>query len=526
MRRALLALLLVGAAPAVAPALPDVAIRGGTVYTGADAPPFRGDVEVTGDRISYVGPSRRGAARRVIDARGKLVTPGLIDAHTHPDTYLRSPDAAVRTNVAWLAQGVTTIVTGVDGYGTPDVVADARALAAKGIGTNTVPFVGFGAVRRRVLGASARAPDADELAKMRALVAGAMCQGAAGFSTGLFYAPQRYASTEEVIAVAREAGSRGGLYDTHQRDESDYSIGLMASTREALRIGREAAMPVHIAHLKALGVAVHGQAPALVALIEAARRAGQDVTADQYPWLASGSAVDAALVPGWALDGGYRAMIARLADLAAMARIRPEMQANLRRRGGAASLLLTSAGQPWTGRTLAQVAAAWRVDPIDAALRILRVPNAARTDPAGAAVASFNMVDRDVDLIMRQPWVVTSSDGSDGHPRQFATFPRKYQAYVRQRRVITLADFVRRSTGATADIYRLAGRGYLRAGYAADVAVIDPARYAPRADYLHPRVPSAGVAAVLVNGRVALLNGRATGALAGRVLLRAPPRGC
>jgi N-acyl-D-amino-acid deacylase len=273
-------------------------------------------------------------------------------------------------------------------------------------------------------------------------------------------------------------------------------------------------------------VTVQGQAPALIALIEAARRAGQDVTADQYPWLASGSAVDAALVPGWALDGGYRAMIARFDDPAAMARIRPEMQANLRRRGGAASLLLTSAGQPWTGRTLAQVAAAWRIDPIDAALRILRVPDATRSDPAGAAVASFNMVDRDVDLIMRQPWVVTSSDGSDGHPRQFATFPRKYRLYVQQRRVISLGDLVRRSTGATADIYRLDRRGYLRGGYLADVAVIDPAVYAPRADYLRPRVPSAGVTAVLVNGRVALLNGTVTGTLAGRVLLRAPPRGC
>ncbi|WP_406698062.1 N-acyl-D-amino-acid deacylase family protein [Sphingomonas qomolangmaensis] len=504
----------------------DVVIRGGTLYSGGEGAAVVGDVEIAGDRIVYVGPSRGTAAARVIDAAGKIVAPGFIDPHTHPDSYIRSADPVARRNLPWLAQGVSTIIHGVDGGGSPDVAADAARLEASGIGTNVARFVGFGAVREAVLGQNDRAPTPAELAQEKALVAKAMCEGALGLSTGLFYAPQSFATTEEVIAVAREAGSRGGMYDTHQRDESSYTIGLLGSTREAIRIGREAAMPVHFAHLKALGVDVHGQAPQLIAEIEAARAAGIDVTADQYPWDASGSSVDASLVPRWAVDGGYRAMIARFDQPATIARIKPEMAENLRRRGGADSLLLTSAGHPWTGRTLAQMGQAWGIDPIDAAIRILRVANPRGTGAAGSAVASFNMADRDIDLIMRQPWVVTGSDGSDGHPRQYATFPRLYAEYVRKRRVIDLATMIRRSTGKVADMYKIEQRGYLRAGYFADVVVFDPEDYAPRADYVNPNEPAAGVTSLFVNGVLALEDGAATGATAGRALLRARPAGC
>lgn len=526
LRRFLLVCVALCADPAFAASKVDVAIRGGTIYTGADAPTMTGDVEIAGDRIVYVGPARRTAAVRVIDARGKIVAPGFIDPHTHPDSYIRADDPKRRLNLPWLAQGVSTIVIGADGNGTPDVAADVRRLEASGIGTNVAPLVGFGAIRTRVLGAVDRAPDAAELEREKALAAAAMCQGAYGLSTGLFYAPQSYAKTDEVIAVAREAGRRGGLYDTHQRDESNYTIGLIGSVREAIAIGRAAGAPVHFAHLKALGVDLHGQAPAVIAEIERARAAGQDVTADQYPWLASGTSLDAALIPNWALDGGYPAIIARFADTTMLDRIRAEMRENLRRRGGAASLLLTSAGQPWTGKTLAQMGESWNLDPVDAAIRILRVRNAKGTRAAGIAVASFNMVDRDVDLIMKQPWVVTASDGSDGHPRQHATFPRKYQVYVRERKVIPIGDFIRRSTGLTADIYGIAGRGYLRPGYYADVVVFDPVRYAPRADYVRPREPSVGVDALFVNGRLALAAGAVTGVAAGRALLRSSPAHC
>ena len=523
MKRTILCLGALLLASAAAPRAPrqsfDILIRGGEIHNGEGRAPFTGSVGIRGDRIAYVGPNRAGlSGRRVIDARGMAVLPGLIDVHTHPDSYIRADSAEARLNAPWLMQGVTTIFTGVDGYGTPDVGKDAAALERSGIGTNIVPYVGFGGVRRRVLGASAARPNAEQLARMQKLVAGAMCDGAVGFSTGLFYAPQSFADTEEVIALAREAAKRGGVYDSHQRDESSYTIGLIGSVREAIRIGREAGMPVHFAHLKALGVDVHGQAPAVVAEIERARSAGLDVTADQYPWLASGSNLEASLIPRWAVDGGTEAMRKRFDDPALLEMIRAEARDNLRRRGGADSMLLTSAGQAWTGKRLSEMAKAWGMDPIDAAIRILR--QSERT-----AIASFNMRQDDVDLIMKQKWVVTGSDGSDGHPRQYATFPELYRAYVLGRKVITFRDFVRRSTGAPADMFKLKDRGYLRPGYAADVLVLDKARYRPRATYVEPRQLSEGVRALLVNGKVAVDGYRMTGLAAGRALLRKPPRG-
>jgi N-acyl-D-amino-acid deacylase len=322
-----------------------------------------------------------------------------------------------------------------------------------------------------------------------------------------------------VIALAKEAAVRGGIYDTHQRDESSYTIGLLESVAEVLRIGREAGLPVHFAHLKALGTDVHGQAPRVIAAIEAARASGQDVTADQYPWSASGTALEPALLPQWVQDGERPAMLRRLTQDDVRAKVLPEMRENLRRRGGAQSLLLTSAGAPWTGKTLAQVAAEWNVEPVEAALRIIRA------DERSTAAASFNMNEDDIRAIMRQPWVVTSSDGSDGHPRQYATFPMKYTKYVVQEKVLDLAEFIRSSTSRTADMFKLERRGRLAPGYFADIVVFDPARYAPRADYVHPQLLAAGVDAVLVNGRLAVRAGDLTGEAAGRVLLRTPPAG-
>lgn len=521
---------------AAAPRHVDTLIKGGTIYSGGEGAAFVGDVAILGDKIVYVGPSAAISADHVVAARGLIVAPGLIDAHSHPDTYIRSKDARQRWNAPWLTQGVSTIVIGVDGIGNPEVASEAGQLAASGIGTNIVPFVGFGAVRQRVLHDEARPPSPAELQEMKGLVAKAMCEGATGLSTGLFYAPQSFATTEEVIAVTREVGLRGGMYDTHQRDESTYTVGLLASVGEAIRIGREAGTPVHFAHLKALGVDVQGQAPEIIALIDQARASGVDVTADQYPWLASGSSLEAALVPRWAVDGGVEAMFHRFDDPASLARIQSEMRENLRRRGGPESILLTSADRAWTGKTLAAVATEWSVTPEDAAIRILRYHppgQVASTTPRvvqngdNGSIASFNMSDPDVDLIMKQPWVVTSSDGSDGHPRQYATFPQKYSVYVRARHVIDTANFIRHSTGLTADIYKLDRRGYLKAGYFADVLILDPDAYRPRADYVHPKVLSVGVKALWVNGRLSVEDSQVTGAAAGRALLRSPPpAGC
>jgi N-acyl-D-amino-acid deacylase len=509
------------ARPADATSPADVLIHGGMVYSGANSPMSHDDVVIVGDRIAYVGPdgAKLYDAKTVVDARGRIVAPGFIDVHTHPDSYIRSDDAKQRLNAPWLFQGATTIFIGVDGYGSPDVARDRAWFERQGVGTNLVSYVGFGAVRQWVLHEDARAPSGAELNQMRKLVAKGMCEGAIGFSTGLFYAPQSFAKTDEVVALAREAAIRGGFYDTHQRDESSYSIGLLGSVNEVIQIGREAAIPVHFAHIKALGVDVQGQAPQVIAAIDAARKAGQDVTADQYPWNASGSNLESSLLPRWAVDGGRSALLKRLDSDAQRAKIRTEMAENLRRRGGAESLLMTSANAPWTGKRLSQMAQVWSLEPTEAALKMIR-------SGKGTDVASFNMREDDIRLFMRQPWVVTSSDGSDGHPRQYATFPMKYTKYVRQDKVISLDDFIRSSTSRSADMFKLDHRGYLKEGYFADVVVFDPERYAPKADYLHPRRLSQGVEELWVNGVAAIHAGKLTGQAAGRVLRHEPTGNC
>jgi len=494
----------------------DLVLRGGTIYSGTDAP-FVGDVAITGDRISYVGRKAPGDAGRVIDARGLIVAPGFIDPHTHVDAMLGGSDAAERLVLPFLMQGVTTAFIGSDGYGDPDTAKVLGSAASRPVGINYAAFVGFGAVRTKVIGQDDRAPTPAELSEMKAFVAKAMCSGALGFSTGLFYAPQNFAKRDEVVALAKEAAVRGGIYDSHIRDESSYTIGLAAAIDEAVAVGREAGMPVHIAHIKALGVDVHGEAPAIIAKIEAARAAGQVVHADQYPWSASGTGLSASLLPRWAEDGGRAAMLKRFDEPETLARIRTEMRENLRRRGGAASLLITSGPDDLLGRTLEEIAKESGAEPVDAAVAVLR--------RAPVGVASFNQSEADIAAFMKQPWVMTSSDASTGHPRLYGSFARKYDTYVKTEKVIPLRDFIERSTAFPADAFSLEGRGRLKPGAFADVIAFDPATFAPRADYTQPTLFAKGIRAVVVNGKVAVEDGAPTGIAAGRALPRTPKAG-
>jgi N-acyl-D-amino-acid deacylase len=502
------ALMCLGAA---APARVDLIIRGGTVFTGDDAP-FVGEIAIVGDRIRAVGPQMNLPARQTIDARGMIVAPGFIDPHTHMGDALASAEATTRLIAPFLMQGVTTAFIGNDGGGAPEIGETLARARQRPVGINYATYVGFGAVRERVIGAADRVPTPRELARMKALVATAMCEGALGLSTGLFYAPQSFARTGEVVAVAKEAATRGGRYDSHIRDESSYTIGLTAAIDEALTIGREARLPVHIAHIKALGVDVQGQAPAIVARIAAAQRAGQRVTADQYPWNASGTSLVAALVPRWAQDGGRAAMLRRFDDLQIAGRVQRDMAENLRKRGGAAALLITEGIEK--GRTLAEVATARALDPVAAAIATIRA-----ADPG---VVSFNQTEADIATFMRQPWVMTGSDASTGHPRVYGSFARKYDQYVVTSKVLTLRQFIERSSRLTADIFGLRGRGRLRAGSYADAVVFDPKHYAARATYADPERLAAGVRTVIVNGIVAVDDGQLTGRAAGRALPQRP----
>ncbi|HTZ57517.1 MAG TPA: D-aminoacylase [Acidobacteriaceae bacterium] len=487
----------------------DVILRNGEVLDGSGSPPIHTDVGISGDRIAFVGSSAGKKAKRVIDATGLIITPGFIDPHTHTAGDLSDPKR--RQNTPYLMQGVTTVATGNDGD-SPENIGDTLATWNKqGIGTNAVLFIGQGTVRREVMGMSDAKPTPEQMRKMEALVNTAMNEGAIGLSTGLYYAPGSYSTTEEVIALARVAARHGGIYDTHMRDESSYNIGLLNAVRETLRIGKEADIPVMISHIKALGADVWGQSKDVIALIDAARAAGIQATASQYPYDASGTSVTASLVPRWAEANGN--LLKNIDDPNLHARLVKEMTENLRRRGGAETLLMTSAkDKSIVGKNLAQIAQERHVSPIEAALEIIRA--------GGSDVASFNMKESDIEAFMKQPWVMTCSDGSTGHPRKYGTFPRKIHVYVYEKHVLSLEAAVRSSTSLPAKTLQLKDRGLLKAGYYADVLAFDPKTFIDRATYQDPTILATGVQYLLVNGQFAVDKGKLTSTLAGRALKR------
>jgi N-acyl-D-amino-acid deacylase len=497
----------------------DVLVRGGMVYDGGGGPARRVDVGIRGDRIVFVGNAAQSRPRavRTIDATGLLVAPGFIDPHTHSFEGLPYLSEERRKNAGALMQGVTTVVTGADGRGPLEVAHALAEAEQRGIGVNTYALAGFGTVRFRVMGNSSAPATPAQVDSMKALIAKAMGEGAFGVGSGLFYAPQSYASTEEVIAVLKGATPFGGVYDTHQRDESSYTIGLLNSVREAIRIGREAGLTTNLGHVKALGVDVWGYADSVLALMREARAAGHMVVADQYPWTASGTSLGASLLPRWSQAGGRDSLLLRIADSATRERILAEMRENLRRRGGDSTLLITSgAAGSHAGKTLRQVAAERRAGAVETALELIATIG-------DLGVASFNMNERDIETFMRDPFVMTGSDGSGGHPRLYGTYPRKIRRYVLDKPVISMERMIQASSGQVAEVYGIPERGRIREGNFADVIVFDPATIREQATYVAPEKLSTGMRWVFVNGRVAVEDGAPTGALAGRAL-RKPAR--
>ena len=487
----------------------DVLLRGGEVFDGSLAPGKIADVGIRGDRIVFIGDGSKIQASRIIDAKGLVVCPGFIDPHAHVLDDLS--DSARNANEPYLMQGVTTVITGNDGAGPIQSGATLDKWTKQGIGTNAALYIGQGAVRREVMGMSDAAATSDQLAKMKSLVDRGVKEGALGMSTGLYYAPGSYATTEEVIELAKVAAAAGGIYDSHLRDEDSYTIGLLGAIRETIRIAREAKIPVHISHIKALGPEVWGQSTQVIALIRQARADGLDVTADQYPYTASGSSVTASLIPRWAEVGGNSALLQRIGDPAVRPRLVREMEENLKRRGGADSLrIISGRDHSLIGKTLAAIAREKHISPVDAALEIIK--------SGGAGVASFNMSEADVENFMKQDFVMTGSDGSGGHPRKYGTFPRKLRIYVYDKKTISLPFAIHSSTALTAQMLRLADRGQLREGYFADVIAFDPATVSDRATYEHPDVLATGIKYVIVNGKLAVDGGKYTGTLAGRAL--------
>ncbi|HEX6307301.1 MAG TPA: D-aminoacylase [Longimicrobiales bacterium] len=516
---AALPLLLACAFPASAGAQQyDLIIRGGRVLDGTGTPWYYADIAVTADRIAAVGDLGSATARRTIDAAGLYVAPGFIDPHSHAGGGLARESLSHARPL--LAQGITTVFVNPDGGGPVDMVEQRRALLEHGLGVNVAQMVPHGSIRGAVLGSADRAPTPAELERMVGLVRAGMDAGAFGLSSGPYYAPGSFASTEELIELARIAAQYDGVYTSHIRDEADYTIGVVAAVDEVIRVAREAELPGIVTHIKVLGPRVWGYSGALVKRIERAREQGVEVFADQYPYEASSTSLAAALLPRWAQAGGRDSLAARLANPQTRARIRAEMVENLERRGGPDRIQFAS----WTdhsveGSTLAQVAVQRRVDPIDLALDMV-------ADNA-PSIVSFNMDEDDIALLMVQPWTMTSSDGTlvemgSGvpHPRAYGTFPRKLRRYVLERAVVTLEQAIRSMTVLPAAVMRLTDRGILRTGAYADIVVFDLARVRDTATYQQPHQLAEGMVHVIVNGRPALDNGSFVEELHGTVLSR------
>jgi N-acyl-D-amino-acid deacylase len=542
---ALVAVALTVSGLASAPVTFDVVFAGGRMVDGTGAPWRRADVGIVGDRIAAVGTLDGAPAKRRIDATNLVVAPGFIDMLGQSEYNVLVDNRAASK----ITQGITTEITGEGQaiapmnarmiedmkdvstrYGvTPDWTTLAgywkafeRARPAINLGT----FVGEGGVRDLVIGKDERPATPSELTAMEAAVANAMEEGAFGLSTSLAYVPDRFASTEEIVALAKVAARYGGTYITHQRDEGD---GIDASLDEVFRIAREAKIPAQIYHLKTAGKRNWGRMGAVLRRIEQARAEGLDVSADQYPWAASSNALDASL-PLWAREGGREKLLARLQDPATRARIRadfpkdnPDWSAD-----PGALILVTTVLDPslkkFEGRTIAEIARAEKKDPLDTLMDLVVA------DRGNVGRVTFSMSEEDVKTALAHPLVSMGTDSGaraeDGiyskeksHPRAWGSTARILGKYVRDEKVLPLEEAIRKMTSLPASRMGLSDRGILRPGMMADVVAFDPATIADRSTYADPIHYSAGIPFVCVNGQLVVDGGRITEARPGRALM-------
>lgn len=512
----------------------DIVIRGGDVIDGSGVPRVRMDVGIRGDMIAAIGDLSTATATTTIDARGQVVAPGFID-------LLGNSQAAVLIDPRLegkIRQGVTTEVTG-EGHspgpqndemlaemertkpkGWPKVTWHTlgefmRVVEQRGSALNFAFYVGAANSREMILGHANRAPNADELRRMVAITKQAMDEGAIGLSSALIYPPGRFATTEELIALARA----GGSYWTHLRNESS---NIEAAIDEAIRIGREAGVPVNIFHLKIGGQQNWGRMPRVIAKIEAARKSGMDIAANIYPFTATSTDLTS-IVSAWALEGGYLPFLERLKDPALRARIAGELRQGRLRGDGASSIVIR--GEP--SRRLEAIAQSMNVDPAEAALRLFE-----QHDKSPIAIF-FSLSEEDMKTALVQPWVAFGSDSGaivgemrerGAHPRAYATFSRVLAKYVREERLLTLEEAVRKMTSLAASRAGFTDRGLLRVGMKADIVVFDPAKVQDRSTYEDPHHFSEGVSHVIVNGVPVLRDGKMTGALPGRIIRGEPAR--
>jgi N-acyl-D-amino-acid deacylase len=545
---ALVLTLLAATVPASAQSPFDLIITNGHIIDGTGSPWYSGDVGIRDGKIAAIGNLTTAPRTRTIDAAGKVVAPGFIDMLGQSElTILVDPRLPSK-----IFQGITTEITGEGGSAAPlndaiiqtdrpgydryHIIPDWRTfrqyfarLEKQGMGINLASYVGATQVRRMVLGDDNKQPTVEQLEQMKGLVRAAMKDGAVGVSTALEYAPAPYAKTEELIALAAEGGKFGGIYSTHMRDESN---SVLEAIDEALRIGREAHVPVEIWHIKVAGKTNWGRMPEVVAKINAARAAGADVTADTYAYTAWFNSFSA-FVPPWAHDGGDAKMVERLKDPATRERIRKDMLTDSKDWDnewqeilGPDAIMIgvveNSKMLPLQGKRLSEIAKLWNKDPMNALFDFL-------IEDPDAGVAVFGMSQPDVTLALQQPWVAIDNDSSgtspEGilgqehpHPRAYGTFPRILRKYVREDKALTLEDAIRKFSALPAQRLRLTDRGVLKAGMWADLVIFDPATVRDVATFDNPNQLSEGMDYVLINGTLVIDKRKMTAALPGKVL--------
>jgi N-acyl-D-amino-acid deacylase len=548
-RFALLFLLILSTVAFAADAPFDLVITNGHIIDGTGSPWYSGDIGIRDGRIAAIGNLSAAARQRTVDAKGKVVAPGFIDMLGQSEmTILVDPRLPSK-----IYQGITTEITGEGGSAAPlndAIIAEDRIgfehykigpdwrtfrqyfsrLEKQGMGINLASFVGATQVRRMVLGEADVQPTPEQLEKMDALVRDAMRDGAVGVSTSLMYAPAPYAKTEELIALASEASKFGGIYASHLRNESDSALEAID---EAVRIGREAHIPVEIWHFKIAGKANFGKMPELIARVNKARSEGIDVEADTYAYTAWFNSMSA-FVPAWAHDGGDAKLIERLKDPAIRARIRKDMETPSKtwdnewdEISGPQDVIIGVVQNPalkkFQGKRLSEVAKTMNRDPMDTLFDLLI------EDQAFTGCAVFGMSEPDVALALQQPWVSVDNDASGAspegilseehpHPRAYGAFPRILRKYVREEKKLTLEEAIRKFSALPAQRMRLADRGVLKQGMWADVVMFDPETVRDLATYDEPNRLSEGMAYVLVNGVAVIEDGKMTGALPGKVL--------
>lgn len=533
----------------------DLLIKGGRILDGTGNPWFPADIAVRDGRIVEVGKLDSARATTTVDASGKYVAPGFIDIHSHADDGarveggLRDPNRERRTAPNLASQGITTVVVNQDGR-SPWPVATQRALMEKhGIGVNAMLMVGHGTVRRLAMGDDPRREATPaEVAKMRELVRQALTEGAVGLSAGLEYEPGRWSTTSELVELAKELPAVDGVYISHERSEGGDPMwyvpsqdgpgppSLLDAVQETIAIGEQTGARVVASHLKAKGANYWGSSRAAVGLIQRARDRGVDVWADQYPYETSGTDGSTVLIPAWATGGrgsdNAREILQRiLGDPPTARQVRGDIAHEIARRGGAAKIVVFDyTDKAMYGKTLAEIAAMWKLDPVEAAIRIQMEGLPKR--PGGARMRGFSMDEEDMEIIASQPWVATSTDGgialpSDGpttHARFYGSFTRKIRHYALDRGAISLEHAIRSSTSLPARIMGLEDRGQIREGMAADLVVFDLATIRDKATFFDPHQHSEGIAYVFVNGVARVRDGQIVDALPGRVLTRQASR--